>query len=81
MTMTNTLTRKQAYLAMYAFLENYYDLSKADDVGALLGGLSLTADGSPLDSAFWVDWEEAVQRVMDGDVDAEIELSGGNIPP
>lgn len=75
--MSKTLSKKQAYLAMFAFLENYYELSGADDVGALLGGLGLTVDGTPLDSAFWSDWEKSVKKVLDNEVDADLHLLGG----
>lgn len=36
---------RTAYTAMYEFLVGYYERTKSDDVGALLGGMSLLADG------------------------------------
>ena len=70
----NQLTSKQAYLAMFAFLEAHYQRSKADDVGALLGSMSLLADGTPADPAIEGDWSVAVQSALSGAVNANMEL-------
>lgn len=69
------LTSKEAYLAMYSFLVGYYELTKADDVGSMLGGLSLMADGEPLDPAFLDDWHKAVEKARNGHVDAYMRLT------
>ncbi|HZS77310.1 MAG TPA: hypothetical protein VFA41_11910 [Ktedonobacteraceae bacterium] len=60
------LTIRQAYDAMILFLENYYQQTNSDDVGALLGDLSMEiwADGSSGDPAAWDDWLECVQKVL-----------------
>ena len=71
----NELTPKQAYLAMYAFLEAHYQRSKADDVGALLGSMSLLPDGSPADPAIGGDWQAAVQFALSSSVDARLGLT------
>jgi hypothetical protein len=70
----NQLTPKQAYLAMFAFLEAHYQRSKADDVGALLGSMSLLPDGTPTDAAIERDWAVAVQSSLAGAVNANMEL-------
>lgn len=57
------LTEKEAYLAMLAFLENLYALTKSDDLAGFLGGMQLMDDGTTMDSAAWKDWEQAVQKV------------------
>lgn len=59
-----TLTARQAFLAMHCFLDRYYQMTKADEVGGLLGGLSLLADGSPADPAFQQEWLESVNSVL-----------------
>jgi hypothetical protein len=59
-----TMTAQQAYQAMYSFLEEYYKLTHADEIGAMLGGLSLLPDGLPADAGFRQDWLAAVQRVL-----------------
>ena len=69
------LTPEQAYLAMFSFLEGHYERSKADDVGALLGLMSLLPDGRPLDPAFSEDWRLAVEAALAGRVDATIRLT------
>jgi hypothetical protein len=69
------LTREQAYLAMYSFLEGHYERSRADDVGALLGSMSLLPDGRPADPAFVEDWRLAVEAALSGKVDAAMRLT------
>jgi hypothetical protein len=69
------LTPEQAYLAMFSFLEGLYERSKADDVGALLGSMSLLPDGRPSDPAFVEDWRLAVEAALTGKVDAAMRLT------
>ena len=47
----DALTDQQAYLAMFRFLENLYSTTQSNDIGGLLGSMSLLADGVPADSA------------------------------
>ena len=61
-----TLTIKQAYAAMFYFLEQFYTRTKSDDIGGLLGAMSLLDDGLPADRALVADWQEAVQFAMKG---------------
>jgi len=61
-----TMTEKQAYAAMYYFLDQYYQGTMSEDVGALLGAMSLLADGEPADSAITSDWEDAVEFALSG---------------
>jgi hypothetical protein len=70
----NYLDTKIAYLAMFHFLDSYYQATKSGDVGGLLGGLSLLQDGSSADPAMWQDWLEAVKVASDGKVDANLTL-------
>lgn len=58
------LTEMQAFEAMFVFLEEYYSLTGADDIGALLGSLNLAEDGRPMDVAMLNDWRRAVEVVM-----------------
>lgn len=67
------LTEKQAYLAMFNFLEHCAQTGWPGLEG-LLGSMSLLADGSPVDGAFKRDWEVAVQSALEGDVDAQLSL-------
>jgi len=59
---------------MYAFLDNHFARGETDVVATILGGLSLLADGEPLDPAMKVDWEEAVEKALAGEVDARLVL-------
>jgi len=68
------LTVKEAYAAMYAFLEKLYELTGSNDLGGFLGGLSLLPDGTTADPAAWDDWLEAVRKAKAGSVDAKLEL-------
>jgi hypothetical protein len=69
------LTPKQAYLAMFSFLEAHYRRSEADDIAALLGSMSMLPDGTPADPAIERDWLAAVQAARAGEVSASMELS------
>lgn len=58
------LTEQQAFEAMVLFLESFYERTKSDDVGGLLGDLILLEDGSTADPAAWGDWMKCVLRVL-----------------
>ena len=58
------LTLQQAFEAMGLFLEGFYERTKSDDVGGLLGDLILLEDGSTADPAAWNDWIKYVMRVL-----------------
>lgn len=61
-----TMTEQQAYAAMFYFLKQYYERGKSDEIGGMLGGMSLLADGSPADPAVWRDWMDAVEYAVKG---------------
>ena len=73
--MGKSLDNKTAYVAMYEFLVGYYERTKSDDVGALLGGMSLLADGDTADPAMWSDWLECVSNAKHGKADISLKLS------
>lgn len=58
--MSKKLNVLQAYNAMFHFLEIYYNRTESDDIGALLGSMSLLDDGKPADIAIWKDWNESI---------------------
>jgi hypothetical protein len=58
------LSAREAYLARFNFLDRYYGTTKADEIGALLGGLSLLSDGSPADPGYKKEWLDAVEKVL-----------------
>jgi hypothetical protein len=57
------MTDLRAYKIMFRFLEDRYSCLPSDDLGALLGELSLQEDGKPEDLAIVKDWERAVAAV------------------
>ena len=68
------MTEKEAYLATYAFLEHYYEITKSDYLGTLLSSMMLLPDGDPVDAAIWGDWRDAVRKALSGEVKAELVL-------
>jgi len=58
------LTEKQAYLAMFYYLENLYELTSSDDLGGFLGSMMMLKDGTPADPACWSDWQKAIHKVL-----------------
>jgi len=41
-----------------------YERGPSDEIGALLGSMSVLEDGEPADAAHAQDWEKAVRTVM-----------------
>ena len=63
--MKNTLTDLQAFYAMRLFLEMYYEQTKSNDVGSLLGDLQFfEKEKETADPAAWADWIECVNKVL-----------------
>jgi len=71
------LTPRQAYLAMFAFLDGYWRRGKSEEIGALLGALSLLENDRPADPALAADWDDAVRLALADSVDARMRLSEG----
>jgi hypothetical protein len=69
------LTPNEAYLAMIAFLQSYWERGNSSEVAALLGSLSLLPDGKPADAAVASDWNEAVRAALSGGGDANLKIS------
>jgi hypothetical protein len=62
------LTERQAYDAMFRFLDGYWKRNgKPDELGGLLGSMDreMWTDGMPGDPAMWDDWLEAVRLVTE----------------
>ena len=72
--MGRTLTIQEAYKAMYAYLEQYYQQTGANDIGAMLGAMSTLRDGGTADPAVWEDWLRAVQQATGASVETELRL-------
>ncbi len=56
------LTTKEAYAAMYLFLDDLYKQYGFDQLGGILGGMSLLEDGTTADPGYWHDWLQMVQK-------------------
>ncbi|WP_423197585.1 MULTISPECIES: hypothetical protein [unclassified Cupriavidus] len=65
------LTVEQAYRAMFYFLEQEYERTKADEIGGLLSSLSreITQGHGPADPGAWQDWQDAVDKALSKDED------------
>lgn len=59
---------------MFAFLENRYRLTESDDIGALLGSMSLLPGGGTADPAIWEDWLNAIKAAECGHVRLNMDL-------
>ena len=68
------LTEHEAYAAMFAFLENRYRMTESDELGALLGSMSLLPGGGTADPAIWADWLNAIKEAESGAVRVDMEL-------
>jgi hypothetical protein len=66
------VSTKMAYMAMIIFLEKFYLQTHSDDLGGMLGELSMLSDGSSADSAALYDWNDAVDSVKLGDTSATV---------
>ncbi len=49
---------------MFRFLERYYERTQADDIGAILGSMSILDDGKPADGAMWQEWLDAISEIF-----------------
>lgn len=70
----NQLTEREAYAAMFAFLEHRFDQTQSDELGALLGSMSLLPNGTTADPAIWEDWCAAIAKAKSGAVRQDMEL-------
>ena len=49
----------RSYRIMFKLLENQYFRGASDELGLLLGAMTLLQDGKPADSAIREEWEQA----------------------
>ena len=56
------LNEREAYAAMFQFLDAYWERNgRPDELGSLLGSMTLLEDGTPADSGIWEDWQDAIE--------------------
>jgi hypothetical protein len=70
----STMTDKQAYAAMFRFLEQLYRRTNSNELGGLLGSMAILADGSPADPAILQDWHDAVAYALKGGAPGSLTL-------
>lgn len=71
----DTLTEKEAYTAMYAFLCKVYDRTHSDDLGGLLGDMSTLDNGETADPAVMHEWIECIKQAKKGHISTGMELT------
>ena len=71
---TDNLNLQEAYLAMFAFIDELYLRTKSDELGSLLGDLSLLSDGTTADPSAWQDWLRCVDKARRRVVDANLRI-------
>ena len=69
------LSLREAYAAMYVYLEHLYGRSSSSDLAGFLGSMALLDDGQPADPAVWPDWTRAVDEVLSGKADLRLKLT------
>ena len=69
------LTTKEAYAAMYLFLSDLYEKAGLDQLGGVLGGMSVLPDGTTADPACWDDWLRFVDKSKSQNVDIGLRLN------
>ena len=74
----DTLTKQEAFLAMFAYLEIHFRRFGPGEIGAVLSELSLLPDGGTSDPAAWDDWIKCVQKAKRGEVDANFGWQSKN---
>ena len=60
---------------MFEFLVSLYQRTKSDELGALLGSMSLLEDGATADPAIWQEWVGCIHQVKQGDIDSSLGIS------
>ena len=53
------------YRIFFHYLDYIWNSEEHDWLAALLGGMSLLADGSPADPVYEYDWNNAVEKISD----------------
>ncbi|WP_140637403.1 hypothetical protein [Methylibium rhizosphaerae] len=68
------MSKEQAYAAMFAFLEQQFELSQSEELGSLLGSMALLPDGDPADPAVKAQWVRAAAAAMQGQAGADLKV-------
>lgn len=68
------LNEKEAYQAMFIFLDHFYSATDSDEIGWLLGSMSFLEDGDTADPAMWGIWLESIEKIKNADDDFKLKL-------
>jgi hypothetical protein len=63
--MEKKITMDEGFQAMIKFLEKWYQFTKSDDIAFMLSGMNI-------DPAFWQDWVESVNSVVQDSKEKDI---------
>jgi len=72
--MTDAFNQQLAYSAKFEFLMALYERTQSDELGALLGSMSLLPDGGTVDPAIWEDWLDAIEKAKKASGSVELDL-------
>jgi hypothetical protein len=61
--MEQKLSNLEAFKAMQCFLLKYFERTKSEDIGSLLGDVQLLQDNMTLDPAAWNDWLKCIEEI------------------
>ena len=68
------ITKKEAYISMFKFLDRIYSEFNIHDLGSILGSMSFLQDGTTTDPAYWQDWVDIIDKVKNGNTDIDLKL-------
>ena len=68
------LTAREAYAAMFVYLERVAKMTSSDELPILLGSMSFLPDGGTADPAAWSDWMKAIATVRAGGANLDLGL-------
>jgi hypothetical protein len=68
------LTDKQAYEAMFYFLDQRYEKIKENALASLLGDMSTLSDGGPADPAIENNWRKAIEFALNDGVASRLQF-------
>jgi hypothetical protein len=75
--MEKKLSVKQAYVAAFLFLRDFYIRDgKPDNLSILISGMQLVRTEKSWDPAMWSDWEKSVAKALEDDTLADQEKIG-----
>lgn len=68
------LSLQEAYKALFIFLDQKYKTTTSDDIGGMLGSMSLLEDGGTADPAVSNEWVQAVDEALSGNTDINLRF-------